>query len=548
MAYVSPALFAMAARSLDGAQPLTVVAIPALVKKAGSIANGLTGVTFGATEENQLLDSFMRVPGAPSAQRPYYAPWDHGLWIDRQWAGRSSQRQRKARSDATRVFSQVKNQSGPDTWAIRPTAGQDLRDDAAPQVKLIDLAIWFGRDQAVADLSALLNWFYTAFGFTNASGSDLIGTIYVDGIPAPYAAEALSQQPLSAEDFAAILETLPPPLSITDPLDVLVASLEVKIRAAHFELPNGLVNSVMTAWLRGDLVVLVGQPGTGKTRFATLLLEALSSHLGIESHLVIPVHQEFDEAEFIGYEGLAGTSVLRPFTQRVLKAENPLDPQLVLLEEFNLATVEKYLSSVLIALQERSRAVALPAGESASLPRDIFAIATCNSYLDEETRTRLSYPTKRRASVLVMPNVLFEAFEQEGSAAISRLMVEAILQEQDEVAARVTDSRGSAFDGMRASRLGTVTSVSDLSTELRLELEKIVGSVPDSPEGASFFTLGLLRDVGLEITYADRNAAAELDCALAGGCREIGAAAAWPPRSSHIASVCRRRSSRSSAT
>ena len=142
--------------------------------------------------------------------------------------------------------------------------------------------------------------------------------------------------------------------------------------------------------------------------FATELADAFSSTLGIEPPLMLPVREDFDESEMIGYEKLNGEPFFRDFTAEVVLTERPLEPRVVIIEEFNLAVVERYLSSVLIASQDKQRRLRLPGGVEHHLPVDTFIIATCNSYRDEpETRTRLSTPTKRRSTVITMPNVLW---------------------------------------------------------------------------------------------------------------------------------------------
>jgi MoxR-like ATPase len=91
-----------------------------------------------------------------------------------------------------------------------------------------------------------------------------------------------------------------------------------------YQLAEGLVRRVLTAWLRGDRVILVGQPGTGKTLFAGLLGRAMEAELGLEAPLLIPIRADFDEAEFIGYERLDGTPQLREFATAVLRTQTPL--------------------------------------------------------------------------------------------------------------------------------------------------------------------------------------------------------------------------------
>jgi len=475
-----------------------------MARVAGSPRAAVAGVPFSSTHEKAILDSYFRVPAAPDPRKPYRALWaGDGEWVVERAAETNIQRQKRDRANKSQGFNQRKAAGGQrlDTWSIRPAAAEEL---AFPRVRLVDLAIWFGRRNDVADLQELLDWFKAEFHLAADAAWDLVPGLYEDGIPPEYLAIPLDAVPLDDADIAELVGAPPPPTTVGDSLDDICRMLEAGIRASRFVVPDGLVGSVMRAWLRGDLVVLMGQPGTGKTRFAGSLTDALAAYLGIAEAHVVAVREDFDETQLIGYENLKGQPVLRPFAKRVLQPANPQDPVMVIFEEFNLATVESYLSSVLIALQESSRTVDLPADTRAVLPRDFFAIATCNSYLDEETRTRLSFPLKRRACVIEMPNMLYEEYAAKGRQAITSLAIERIKQEADEVALRVTSLQGSAFDGLRGRGLSSVQSQADLQPSTVSYLESIVATVLESPEGAAFMTLALLRDLALELAFAAR--------------------------------------------
>jgi len=516
-----------AARALDGAHPLAVVSIPALLRAASrsGIDPTTAPVPFGSTEERELLEEHFMLPRPPEPDRPFFAPWsvtsEGPSWQTAKYAGGGLQRQRNHLMNQGLVF--VQNKAGGrgqrDTWSLRPHAGAEMlsKTDA---LRLVDLALWFGRDVDVDALpptvgarssqpiDKLQAWFTLQF---SPQVGDLIGTLYTLDVPANYLAEPFDAAPVDEGTYE-LLGSLPPAPVVNLSLSELVEALEARVLAGGFVLPPGLVRRVLTAWMRGDIVVLVGQPGTGKSLFASLLGRAMEAELNLDAPLVIPIRAEFDEAEFIGYERLDGSPEFREFTAAVLKTADPLESRVVILEEFNLAAVESYLSSVLVAAQDQERLIRLPAGGEAQLPVDTFIIATCNSYRDEpETRTRVSSPTKRRATTITMPNVLGDRYDADPDTAVLDLAFELIVAERQRVRARGQRAAAAQFDGLRLANLETVNQLETLSASVRTTLKSIAGAILDTATGRSWFTMGLLRDVALNIAHADRDEAAELE-------------------------------------
>lgn len=519
MPYAPAELVLNAVTGLAGSNPLAVVTIPALLraaKKAG-VDPVADGVPFGSTEETELLSTYFQLPRPPDPDRPYRAPWSiQELWQKKKYPGGVLQRIRTDANARGRVLLQSKASPAAgrprDTWRLTPTAGTQLmttssQNSPSKPVRLVDLALWLGREQEVADLDGLLAWFNELFQPRRA---DLIGTVYLDDVPAEYRQVPFADDPIS-DGTVQQLGSLPPAPTVDGTLGDLVTRLETCLTNSGYTRPEGLIRRVLTAWLRGDLVVLVGQPGTGKTMFAGLLGRALEAELGLEPPLLIPVRADFDESEFIGYERLDGTPQLRDFATSVLQTASPLEARVVVLEEFNLAAVETYLASILVATQEQERLVRLPAGIQSQLPIDTFIIATCNSYRDEpETRTRVSSPTKRRSTIITMPNVLGDRFDDDPENAVLELVVRLVTAEADRTAARVAANRSAQFDSLRLPALRGVTSLDNFSQGVRDALVAVSAAILTTSAGHSWFTLGLLKDVVLEIVYADRTEEAEL--------------------------------------
>jgi hypothetical protein len=524
--FAPPQLVIAAANALDGAHPVSIISIPALLRAAHRQGLDPTGspVPFGSKEESALLQDYFVLPRPPEADRPYFAPWSKSAdtsWQTKKYAGGGLQRQRNHLVNQGRVFVQHKNQSPVrDLWELNADAGKEmLGGDKQKPVRLADLAIWFGRDIDVESLDdavvgtsqdgveRLIGWFKSDFA---PNVGDLVGSLYTDGVPSEYAGVAFADTPVDEGTYE-LLGSIPPAPVVSGSFVDLVVAIEKRMTSAGYVLAEGLVRRVITAWMRGDIVVLVGQPGTGKSLFANLMGRAMEAELDLDAPLVVPIRADFDEAEFIGYERLDGSPEFRDFTLKVLRTDDPLEARVVILEEFNLAAVETYLSSVLVATQDQERLVRLPAGQQAQLPVDTFIIATCNSYRDEpETRTRISSPTKRRSTIITMPNVLGDQFENDPDNAVLQLALELIHTERKRISARGDKSASAQFDRLRLANLESVKSLNSLSPATQDKLRRVAASVLETSAGRSWFTMGLLRDIALNVAHAPREEHSEL--------------------------------------
>jgi hypothetical protein len=160
-----------AVAALENASPLSIVTIPALLRAAKEDAVDPSDlVEFGSTEESQLLEQFFVLPRPPDPDRPFRAVWStKEPWQKRKYPGGGLQRLRTDAAARGRVFAQVKNKPR-DFWRLTPQAGSELASTDKP-VRLVDLALWMGRDQDVADLDGLLTWLRPSLRQTSLTSS-----------------------------------------------------------------------------------------------------------------------------------------------------------------------------------------------------------------------------------------------------------------------------------------------------------------------------------------------------------------------------------------
>jgi hypothetical protein len=85
-----------------------------------------------------------------------------------------------------------------------------------------------------------------------------------------------------------------------------------------------------------------------------------------------------------------------------------------------------------------------------------------------------------------------------------------IAQERARVEERLGFGLGSALDDARLRGLASIYVVEDLSDELRSSWKRIVTSLLSTPEGRSFFTIGVLRDIAVSVALGGRGKDLEL--------------------------------------
>ncbi len=183
----------------------------------------------------------------------------------------------------------------------------------------------------------------------------------------------------------AVYDAAPPP-ALTETR--LLAALEDYALGQGFTFPAHRLRAYYVALKTRPFVLLSGVSGTGKTRLAELLAEALTGHNPTQFRL-LPVRPDWnDSTALFGYQNiLANRYVGTPFLEMARMAARPENRRrafFVCLDEMNLARAEQYLADYLSALESRARRV--PLGEGVPdliLPPNLFVTGTVN--VDETT-------------------------------------------------------------------------------------------------------------------------------------------------------------------
>ncbi len=181
------------------------------------------------------------------------------------------------------------------------------------------------------------------------------------------------------------------------------------VNASGLRFPAGsnLVRSFLSSLLAKPFAILTGLAGSGKTQLAMRLGEWFGTdEHGRHRHVVVPVRPDWTGPESIfGYEDALRKSasgapvwfVPEAFEFVLRAAHDPEHPYLLILDEMNLAHVERYFSDFLSGVESRrpvlpdlvfdqpSRQWVLRDVEAQRLPlpRNLFVVGTVN--VDETT-------------------------------------------------------------------------------------------------------------------------------------------------------------------
>ena len=240
------------------------------------------------------------------------------------------------------------------------------------------------------------------------SGS--VQQVYLVRLHDDFVAELARRFPELAALLSFVPAANPTPRSLEMPMPSELYSdfaLAVEKSGLRFADGSNLVRSFVSSLLAKPFAILTGLAGAGKTQLAMRLGEwfGIDEH-GRHRHVVVPVRPDWTGPESIfGYEDALRTStsgspvwfVPEAFEFILRAAQDPEHPYLLILDEMNLAHVERYFSDFLSGVE--SRRPVLPdlifdqpssqwvlrdaEAQRVPLPRNLFVVGTVN--VDETT-------------------------------------------------------------------------------------------------------------------------------------------------------------------
>jgi MoxR-like ATPase len=508
MPFVSEKLLRAAIQALGGQHPLLLFSLPAMTRTG--VRSAATQeeadahpVRFGGTQERELLDHFYRVAGAKE-KTPYWSP-SASDFVSARYAETSLQRQRKDKAKPTdqQIFFETGGRQSRG-YAIKSDIATIVasNSDLLPRgpVPILAMAVWMYRQEAVENPEEMVA---RAIDELNLDPDQLIGAVYTDASDAIDTAEGFQAEPISDEALLSLIGAPPavPPRQSLGSIFEIVDRIEESMRNANVAVADGLVARVIRCWLNRDVAVLVGAPGTGKSTFAREFASACEVQIPEQQETVsVLVDPEYDASRLFGYLDLGGSFRPSEFTKRVLQTTQPLLPRVVILEEWNTAQVEQYLGPLLHAV-EGDGSVQLADGSEPQLPMDVLLLATCNSVRDEpETRLPISRPTKRRTTVIEMPNILLSAFEIDGRAGLEREANQYLAYERERLERR--EGEQPTLDELRAEQLDAFETFGSLGQGVADQLIELVEYLFRTEDGQTFFTVGLFIDILLDLIFA----------------------------------------------
>jgi 5-methylcytosine-specific restriction protein B len=375
--------------------PVVGWSIPAMLREGVPVTDDpKKAKKYGGKQETAFLDRYFRL--GDNAAKPYFNPFT-AAFVEPNYASRSLQQRR---NDLER--SEVLLHPTDSDWAIRTDFATRLLKDELKRkgpVPFWALALWMQRGSDVASVDAAIDaiWTECHMGSTPATA-----TIFDRKAPAPVTALPLEAAQVADADLLRLVRggTSSGARSLAQIVDAFGDALRasyVDFGTRHTTLVRSFVASLATK----RFVILTGLSGSGKTQLAL----RFGDWLGDGRSLVVPVRPDWTGADALfGYEdalrepdaqGRRSWNVPDVLAFMLKAARDAEHPHLLLLDEMNLAHVERYFADVLSGMESGEPCLpnlapdaggiwrADPENPRIPIPSNLFVVGTVN--VDETT-------------------------------------------------------------------------------------------------------------------------------------------------------------------
>ena len=267
-------------------------------------------IEFGSPNERAFMKDFFSPLGAPAGS-PYYAPFGPGRgmsrWRDKQYAGRSLQRQRKERPHIFRQHSDENRR-----WSLQPEFPSVLGADSANTVGSVPivlayLAVWVHRDDEAEGIGELVERLCATLNLDRYDGVTNLMTIEV---PRELAEIPMGSHRIEMTELLSLLEPIPGDSNGPNASSGSKKQAETSGAGAVWSRHGDTIEYDGMAGLKGVEeaaarayaalrsgmhVIFTGPPGTGKTTLAQEICRAA----GVKAWTV-PATDQWTTFETIG--------------------------------------------------------------------------------------------------------------------------------------------------------------------------------------------------------------------------------------------------------
>lgn len=331
--------------------PVVGWSLPAMFREGVPVSDDPSNAKrYGGRQETAFLDKYFRL--GDNAAKPYFNPFT-AAFVEPNYASRSLQQRR---NDLER--SGVLLHPNDSDWAIRTDFADRLLQDELRRkgpIPFWALALWMQRKEHISSAQEAVDAIWTA---CRMDASPATGRIFNRTVPPHVAEMPLDDAAVSDADLLRLVRGDTATGSRT--LAQVVESFGEALRASYVDFGvrhAALVRSFIASLATKRLVILTGLSGSGKTQLALRFGE----WLGDGRSLVVPVRPDWTGSDALfGFEDALhdpDESGRRPWhvpdvLQFMLRAAaDPEHPYLLLLDEMNLAHVERYFADVLSGME-----------------------------------------------------------------------------------------------------------------------------------------------------------------------------------------------------